>query len=63
MEYVLHRWLGHDPRFRPSLFAPEHVRHHGEGNDGAPSWKKAWLADPGTGRVRAACAEHYDIVD
>ncbi len=23
----------------------------------------AWLADPGTGRVRAAYAEHYEIVE
>ena len=80
--YVIHRWLGHDPRFRPNLLAAEHVRHHGEGNYFAPSsnWvfgtyrpagtirvaaklQMAWLADPGTGRVRAAYAEHYDIVD
>ncbi len=44
MEYVIHRWLGHDPRFRPNLFAAEHVRHHGEGNYFAPSWKKACAA-------------------
>ena len=32
MEYVIHRWLGHDPRFRPNPFAAEHVRHHGQGD-------------------------------
>ena len=44
MEYVLHRWLGHDPRTRPNAFATEHVRHHGEGNYFAPAWKKGAAA-------------------
>jgi sterol desaturase/sphingolipid hydroxylase (fatty acid hydroxylase superfamily) len=44
MEYVIHRWLGHDARFRPNPFATEHVRHHGEGNYFAPAWKKAGAA-------------------
>ncbi len=64
MEYVIHRWLGHDPRTRPNPFASEHLRHHSEGDYFAPSWKKAvaaiaviallsgpaiWLAGPSTG--------------
>jgi sterol desaturase/sphingolipid hydroxylase (fatty acid hydroxylase superfamily) len=44
MEYVIHRWLGHDPRLRPNPFAAEHVRHHGQGNYFAPGWKKAGAA-------------------
>ncbi|MCP5059247.1 MAG: sterol desaturase family protein [bacterium] len=44
MEYVIHRWLGHDPRLRPNPFATEHVRHHGQGNYFAPSWKKGAAA-------------------
>jgi sterol desaturase/sphingolipid hydroxylase (fatty acid hydroxylase superfamily) len=40
LEYVLHRWLGHDPRTRPNPFAAEHVRHHSEGNYFAPTYKK-----------------------
>jgi sterol desaturase/sphingolipid hydroxylase (fatty acid hydroxylase superfamily) len=44
MEYVIHRWLGHDTRTRPNPFATEHVRHHGEGNYFAPGWKKALAA-------------------
>jgi 4-hydroxysphinganine ceramide fatty acyl 2-hydroxylase len=43
LEYVMHRWLGHHRRFRWSLFAKEHVRHHIEGNYFAPSWIKAIL--------------------
>lgn len=41
LEYVIHRWLGHDARFRPNLFESEHTRHHGRGNYFAPTWKKA----------------------
>ncbi|MFO0596398.1 MAG: sterol desaturase family protein [Myxococcaceae bacterium] len=41
LEYVIHRFLGHDPRTRPNPFATEHVRHHAEGDYFAPSWKKA----------------------
>ena len=49
MEYVIHRWLGHDPRLRPNPFATEHVRHHAEGDYFAPSWKKALAAIAITG--------------
>jgi sterol desaturase/sphingolipid hydroxylase (fatty acid hydroxylase superfamily) len=44
LEYVIHRWLGHDSRTRPNPFAAEHVRHHSQGNYFAPSWKKALSA-------------------
>lgn len=30
LEYVIHRWLGHDSRTRPNPFAAEHVRHHSQ---------------------------------
>jgi sterol desaturase/sphingolipid hydroxylase (fatty acid hydroxylase superfamily) len=40
LEYVIHRWLGHDRRFRGNPFGVEHVRHHVEGNYFAPSYKK-----------------------
>ncbi len=35
----------------------------GEGPQSPGKLQMAWLADPGTGRVRATYAEHYDIVD
>lgn len=41
LEYVIHRWLGHDRRFKKGIFAKEHIRHHIEGDYFAPSWKKA----------------------
>jgi len=44
LEYVIHRWLGHDPRFRRNPFGVEHVRHHIEGNYFAPTWKKLLFA-------------------
>jgi sterol desaturase/sphingolipid hydroxylase (fatty acid hydroxylase superfamily) len=44
LEYVIHRWLGHDARTRPNPFAAEHVRHHSEGNYFAPTYKKAFAA-------------------
>lgn len=55
LEYVIHRWLGHDARFRPNLFESEHTRHHGQGDYFAPTGRKvvaalavggglAWLA-------------------
>lgn len=44
LEYCIHRWLGHDPRFRPNVFAKEHVRHHIEGDYFAPTWKKGVVA-------------------
>jgi sterol desaturase/sphingolipid hydroxylase (fatty acid hydroxylase superfamily) len=44
LEYCIHRWLGHDRRFRPNLFAKEHVRHHVEGDYFAPAKKKVIAA-------------------
>jgi sterol desaturase/sphingolipid hydroxylase (fatty acid hydroxylase superfamily) len=44
LEYVIHRWLGHDPRYRRTPFGVEHVRHHIEGNYFAPTWKKLLAA-------------------
>lgn len=44
LEYVIHRWLGHDARLRPNLFEEEHTRHHAEGNYFASGWKKAAAA-------------------
>jgi sterol desaturase/sphingolipid hydroxylase (fatty acid hydroxylase superfamily) len=32
VEYVFHRWLGHDPRFRPNFFSVEHTQHHSQGD-------------------------------
>lgn len=40
LEYVMHRWLGHDRRLRGNPFGIEHVRHHAEGNYFAPAYKK-----------------------
>jgi sterol desaturase/sphingolipid hydroxylase (fatty acid hydroxylase superfamily) len=44
LEYVIHRWLGHDGRYRGNPFGLEHVRHHAEGNYFAPTWKKLIVA-------------------
>ena len=44
IEYVFHRWLGHDARFRPNFFSNEHTRHHSEGNYFSPPWKKVVMA-------------------
>lgn len=44
LEYLIHRWMGHDRRFRRSPFGIEHVRHHIEGNYFAPTWKKLGFA-------------------
>jgi len=44
LEYVIHRWAGHDKRFTKNLFAKEHIRHHVEGDYFAPWWKKALAA-------------------
>lgn len=44
LEYLIHRWMGHDKRFRRSPFGVEHVRHHAEGNYFAPTWKKLLAA-------------------
>jgi sterol desaturase/sphingolipid hydroxylase (fatty acid hydroxylase superfamily) len=40
LEYVIHRWMGHDRRFKKTPFGIEHVRHHIEGDYFAPTWKK-----------------------
>jgi 4-hydroxysphinganine ceramide fatty acyl 2-hydroxylase len=44
LEYVLHRFLGHDKRFMPNFFSVEHTRHHSVGNYFAPAVKKALAA-------------------
>jgi len=44
LEYCIHRWLGHDRRFRGNLFGREHTRHHSEGDYFAPTWKKGLAA-------------------
>lgn len=44
LEYVIHRWMGHDRRFRKTPFGVEHVRHHIEGDYFAPTWKKLIIA-------------------
>lgn len=40
VEYVIHRWLGHDRRFTRNAFGGEHVAHHARGDHFAPTWKK-----------------------
>jgi len=49
LEYVIHRWMGHDRRFQKTPFGREHVRHHIEGNYFAPTWKKLLVAAAVTG--------------
>lgn len=44
LEYLIHRWAGHDRRFRRTPFGVEHVRHHAEGDYFAPTWKKVAIA-------------------
>ena len=44
MEYLIHRFLGHEVKTRPNPFATEHVRHHSEGNYFAHWWKKVLAA-------------------
>lgn len=44
LEYVIHRWMGHDRRFRRTPFGIEHIRHHVEGNYFAATWKKVVAA-------------------
>ncbi len=44
LEYVIHRFLGHEPKLRPNPFATEHIRHHSEGDYFAPTWKKGLAA-------------------
>ncbi len=43
-EYLLHRFLGHDKRTQPNLFATEHIRHHSQGDYFAPGYLKALAA-------------------
>ncbi|MAQ16964.1 MAG: hypothetical protein CMN30_19495 [Sandaracinus sp.] len=40
LEYCIHRWAGHDRRFRKNVFAKEHTAHHSQGDYFAPAWKK-----------------------
>lgn len=42
LEYVFHRWLGH--QFRGNFFCDEHTRHHSQGDYFAPTWKKVAAA-------------------
>ena len=44
LEYLIHRWMGHDRRFKRTPFGVEHIRHHIEGNYFAPTWKKIIVA-------------------
>ncbi len=44
LEYVIHRWLGHERSFRGNLFGIEHKRHHFEGDYFAPLSRKAPVA-------------------
>lgn len=44
LEYCIHRWLGHDSRFRPNLFETEHTQHHAHAHYFAPWWKKGIAA-------------------
>ena len=44
LEYVIHRWMGHDKRLRGNIFDREHTRHHVEGDYFAPWWKKGLAA-------------------
>jgi sterol desaturase/sphingolipid hydroxylase (fatty acid hydroxylase superfamily) len=43
LEYVIHRWGGHDRRFKRTPFGIEHIRHHIEGDYFSPTWKKVLL--------------------
>jgi len=56
VEYLLHRFLGHDRRTWPNGFASEHTRHHSEGNYFAPAWKKAAITALGVPVVGALAA-------
>jgi sterol desaturase/sphingolipid hydroxylase (fatty acid hydroxylase superfamily) len=53
LEYVIHRWMGHDRRFRKTPFGVEHVRHHVEGDYFAPTWKKVIAAAIATALLAA----------
>jgi len=42
LEYVMHRFLGHDRRLlKRTPFGAEHTAHHSRGDYFAPAWKKA----------------------
>jgi sterol desaturase/sphingolipid hydroxylase (fatty acid hydroxylase superfamily) len=67
LEYLIHRFMGHDRRFRRTPFGVEHTRHHVEGDYFAPTWKKlisaivvtAVLAYPAIVAVGAAAGMAY----
>jgi 4-hydroxysphinganine ceramide fatty acyl 2-hydroxylase len=44
LEYVIHRWAGHDKRLTGNFFGVEHIAHHSRGHYFAPNWKKAGAA-------------------
>ena len=44
LEYLIHRFLGHHPKFVPNPFGAEHLRHRREGDSFAPTWKKVLVA-------------------
>lgn len=46
LEYLIHRFLGHDSRFRGNPFGVEHLRHHAEEGFFGPALKKAAVAVP-----------------
>jgi len=43
VEYLLHRFLGHEHKGR-NFFKAEHIEHHAKANYFAPAWKKAIFA-------------------
>ena len=56
VEYLLHRFCGHDRRTWPNAFATEHTRHHSEGDYFAPTLKKAMVAVVGVPTVTGIAA-------
>jgi len=44
LEYLIHRFMGHDRRFRRTPFGVEHIEHHIQGDYFAPTWKKFAVA-------------------
>lgn len=44
LEYLIHRFMGHDRRYRRTPFGKEHLRHHIEGDYFAPTEKKLVVA-------------------
>ena len=53
LEYLIHRFMGHDRRFRKTPFGVEHIRHHAEGDYFAPTWKKLIAASLAAGVLAA----------